>query len=224
VAATPVNGGTRAVTVTISNRIDPVHLPRLWEIYRTAFEPLRELALLNHLYPRDVFEELLLDDRVFKIIGWRDGEPLGIAAATNQLELVPQISPPFLHRRYPEHAARDAIYFGIFVCVDVNARVNSLTGRLIAGMGQVAAVRGGVIISDVSQHNVDLGVDRMVGRVTSWFPDGGFSRIDSQHYYESVLPIPLERLPFSNAPMPEVEIDLRDPAPAPDQSVPTLDR
>jgi fatty acid desaturase len=228
---TPTKARRATVTMTISNRIDPVHLPRLWDIYATAFEPLRERALLNHLYPREVFEELVLDDRVFKIIGWIDGEPVGIAAATSHLDLVPQISPPFLHRRYPEHAARDAIFFGIFVCVDAEVRVNSLTARLIAGMGQVAAVRDGVIICDVSQYNSDLGVDRMVGRVTSWFPNGSFSRIDSQHYYESVLPEPLDRLPFSNAPMPDVVLDLRDlperPAavePAGDQSVPTADR
>ena len=56
-AATPRDASaarseSRAVTMTISNRIDPVYLPRLWQMYRDAFEPLREVALLNHLYPQ----------------------------------------------------------------------------------------------------------------------------------------------------------------------------
>jgi fatty acid desaturase len=224
---------SRGVSVTISNRVDAAHLDRLWDIYLTAFEPLRELALLNHLYTRDVFDSLVLDDRVFKIIGWVDGEPVGVAAATSHLDLVPQISPPFLHRRYPELAARDAIYFGIFVCVDPAVRSNSLTARLIAGMGQVAATRAGVIICDVSQYNSDAGVDRIINRVSDWFPNSSFGRIDSQHYFAGVLPEPLERLPFSNAPIPDVVIDLREqPMPdadadGPDQaswSVPTVER
>jgi fatty acid desaturase len=201
------------VSMTISNCIDPALLPRLWQIYENAFLPLRELALLNHLYPRELFEDLVMDERVFKIIGWLDGQPVGLAAATNELDLVPQISPPFLHRRYPEHAARNAIYFGVFVCVDTDAGTKTVTPRLIAGMGQVAAVNDGVIICDVSDHNVGVGVDRMVSRIVDWFPNGRFGRIDSQHYFECVLPEPLERLPFSKAPMPDVVIDLRDTEP-----------
>jgi fatty acid desaturase len=224
---------SRGVSVTISNRVDAAHLDRLWDIYLTAFEPLRELALLNHLYTRDVFDSLVLDDRVFKIIGWVDGEPVGVAAATSHLDLVPQISPPFQHRRYPELAARDAIFFGIFVCVDPAVRSNSLTARLIAGMGQVAATRAGVIICDVSQYNSDAGVDRIINRVSDWFPNSSFGRIDSQHYFAGVLPEPLERLPFSNAPIPDVVIDLReqtmpvaggDVADQASWSVPTVER
>jgi fatty acid desaturase len=199
-----------AVTLTISNRIDPDHLPRLWDIYSTAFEPLRELALLNHLYPRDVFDELVLDDRVFKVIAWFDGEPVGLAVVTNHLELVPQISPPYLRRRYPELTERNAVFFGVFVCVEESARAKSVTARLIAGMAQVAALRSGIVICDISQYNVDLGVDRMIGRITEWFPNSSFERIDSQHFYEAFYPEPIERLPFANAAMPEVVIDLTD--------------
>jgi fatty acid desaturase len=207
VAASPRRG---AVTLTISNRVDPVHLPRLWHIYSTAFEPLRELALLNHLSPRDVFDELVLDDRVFKVIGWVDGEPVGVAVVTNHLELVPQISPPYLHRRYPELVARNAVFFGVFVCVEETSRAKSVTARLIAGMAQVAALRSGVVICDISQYNRDRGVDRMIGRITEWFPGSSFELIDSQHFFEAVYPEPLDRLPFANAPMPDVVLDLTD--------------
>jgi fatty acid desaturase len=199
-----------AVTLTISNRIDPVHLPRLWQIYSTAFEPLRELALLNHLYPRDVFEALVLDDRVFKVVGWVDGEPVGVAVVTNHLELVPQISPPYLHRRYPDLVARNAVFFGVFVCVEETSRAKSVTARLIAGMAQVAALRSGVVICDISQYNRDRGVDRMIGRITEWFPNSSFELIDSQHFFEAVYPEPLERLPFANAAMPDIVLDLTD--------------
>jgi fatty acid desaturase len=216
-----------AVVTTIGNRIDLVHVDRLWSIYSTAFEPLRELALLNHLYPREVFDELVRDDRVFKVIAWIDDEPVGVALVTNHLDLVPQISPPFLHRRYPEFAAREAIFFGIFVCVEANARAKSVTPRLITGMAQIAAARGGVVICDISQHNSDMGVDRMVGRITDWFPNSSFGLIDSQHFFEAIYPEPLERLPFSKAPMPEIVIDLReqdDGDRGRDQSVPTAER
>jgi hypothetical protein len=231
--AAAAGGSGSGVTITISNRVDAEWLPRLWQIYLAAFEPLTERALLNHLYPRDMFEELVRDDRIWKIVGWIDGVPVGLATTTNELQLVPQISPPFLARRYPEYAARNAIYFSIFVCVDAEVRSNTLSGRLMAGMAQVAARQDGLQICDVSQYNCDIGVDRMIHRVCDWFPESDFERIDSQHYYTCVLPKPLENLPFSKQPMPEPVLDLRD---RPDtaaggetgddraQSVPTTER
>lgn len=202
--------GAKAGEITIENRVDPALIPELWRIYSDSFEPLREVALLDHCYSREVFDDLIRDERVFKVIGWLEGRPVGVAAVTNQLEKVPQISPPFLRRRYPEHAARNAIYFGVFVCVDESVRMSSMFARLLAGIGQVAAAHGGVIVFDVSAHNCEAKVDQMIGKVAGWFDDSTFARIDAQYYFAAELPRPLQTLPFSRAPMPMPVIDLRD--------------
>ena len=90
----------------------------LWEAYRLNFEPLAELAVLQHFYSRDEMLAELANPRIIKIIGWQDGVPIGLAMVTNSLEDVPQISPavPALEVSGPR---RDAtrIYVGILVMV-----------------------------------------------------------------------------------------------------------
>ena len=49
----------------------------LWDLYHDAFEPLQELALLNHLYPRADFEALLADPAITKLVARADSRPVG---------------------------------------------------------------------------------------------------------------------------------------------------
>jgi hypothetical protein len=190
----PPQRGQREI-VTIEHRPEAATVSALWEHYEEAFTPLRELALLNHLYDRSAFERLADDPMVHKVIGWSGGAPVALGMVTNQLEAVPQISPPFLRRQFPEQAERDAIYFGILVFVAPGHRSTTMFARIVTGMGQVTAEKGGVIVFDVSHHNQSLGVDRQLERVAGWFPSSRFSRIDTQAYYAAELPRPIERSP-----------------------------
>lgn len=204
--------GAKHGEITIENRVDPSLIPTLWRIYHESFKPLAKIALLDHNLTREMFEQLITDGRVIKVIAWKDGQPVGLATVTNFLDIVPQISPQFLRHRYPEHAARNAIFFGVFVCVDKSVRSSTVFSRLLAGIGQTAAAQSGIVVFDVSAANCRAGVDKMIGKVASWFADSTFERIDAQYYFASELPHPLERLPFSREPMPMPVIDLREHA------------
>ena len=96
------------ITITHELSIIGTQAESLWEAYRTTFEPLAELAVLQHLYSRDEVLAELANPRIIKIVGWQDGKPVGLAMVTNSLEDVPQISPAFLRSRYPDtrHATR----------------------------------------------------------------------------------------------------------------------
>lgn len=174
----------------------------LWDLYLGAFEPLQELALLNHLYPRADFDALLDDERITKLIARSDGEPVGLAMITNELQLVPQISPPFLHARYPEQAARQAVYFGIMVFVAEGHRRSTAFARLIAGMGQITAGVGGVVVFDICRHNMaSIELDRQISSISRWFPGSSFEQVDEQRYFAATLPAaPERRLPVSTTP------------------------
>jgi hypothetical protein len=185
--------------ITIEHRPDPATIGTLWRHYEDAFAPLRELALLNHLYDRDSFEKLADDPSVHKVIGWSRGVPVGLGMVTSHLEVVPQISPPFLRRRFPDHGDRNAIFFGILVFVAPHHRSTTMFARIVTGMGQVTAEHDGVIVFDVSHHNQTLGVDEQLERVASWFPSSRFSQIDTQAYYAAELPRPIERSPVVSA-------------------------
>ena len=214
-AATPTQVRRRPTEVTRRSRVEGADAARLWELYHEAFAPLQELALLNHLYAEETFLALLADPRVTKLVGWKGGRPVGLAMVTNVLEVVPQISPAFLRRRYPEEAARSAVYFGILVFVDAGSRCRTLYPRLAGGMAQVAADDGGVILFDVCEHNrVGESVERQLRTITGWFPSGSFERVDAQSYYAMSLPHPAERR--RTAVSVDLNVDLSEAARRPD--------
>ena len=168
----------------------------LWEAYRTNFEPLAELAILQHLYSRDEVLAELRNPRIIKIVGWQDDRPVGLAMVTNSLEDVPQISPAFLRSKYPEHAARNAIYVGILVMVAPGVRGLTLFGRLSTELWQVAALAGGVLVFDVCDFNRTVfGAEKLAQRIADSFPRSDVQVLDRQTWYVAELPEPIPDYP-----------------------------
>lgn len=182
-------GRRRRADIDVTGRPDPAIWADLWHVYHAAFAPLEELALLSHLYDRPSFEALLDDERITKLVPSVGTELVGLAMITNELDVVPQISPAFLRRRYPDEAARGAVFFGIMVFVDESYRRTSTFARLVAGMGQITAARGGVVVFDICRHNLEsLELDRQMQSIARWFPGSGFEVVDQQSYFAVSLP------------------------------------
>ncbi len=168
----------------------------LWEAYRTNFEPLAGLAVLQHFYSRDEVLAELLNPRITKIVGWQADLPVGLAMVTNSLEDVPQISPAFLRSKYPEHAARNAIYVGILVMVAPGVRGLTLFGRLSTELWQVPARVGGVLVFDVCDFNREVfGAERLAQRIADNFPRSAVHVLDRQTWYVAELPEPIPGYP-----------------------------
>jgi hypothetical protein len=168
----------------------------LWEAYRTNFEPLAELAVLQHLYSRDEVLAEFANPRIIKIVGWQDDRPVGLAMVTNSLEDVPQISPAFLRAQYPQHAQRDAIYFGILVMVVPGTRGLTLFGRLSTELWQLVAVAGGVLVYDVCDFNrTTFSSEKVAQRIADSFPRSNLKVLDRQTWYAAELPEPLPNYP-----------------------------
>jgi len=168
----------------------------LWEAYRANFEPLASLAILQHFYSRDEMLAEFANPRILKIVGWQDDAPVGLAMVTNSLDDVPQISPRFLRDRYPEHAARSAIYFGILVMVAPGLRGMTLFSRLYTELWQVPALAGGVLVFDICDFNRQLfDTDSLTGRIASNFPRSAVQILDQQTWYVAELPEPIPHHP-----------------------------
>ena len=184
------------ITVTLESSITGTRAEELWQAYRTNFEPLAELAVLQHFYSRDeVFAELL-NPRIVKIVGWQNDHPVGLAMVTNSLEDVPQISPAYLRSKYPEHAARNTIYVGILVMVAPGMRGLTLLGRLTTEMWQVPALVGGVIVFDICEFNRELfGAEKLIQRLADNFPRSLTQVLDRQTWYVADLPEPIPGFP-----------------------------
>jgi hypothetical protein len=168
----------------------------LWDAYRNNFEPLAELAVLQHLYSRDEVLSEFANPRIIKIVGWQDDRPVGLAMVTNSLEDVPQISPAFLRAQYPEHAERNAIYVGILVMVVPGTRGLTLFGRLSTELWQVAASAGGVLVFDVCDFNRNtFGAEKLAHRIADSFPRSNVRVLDRQTWYVAELPEPIPNYP-----------------------------
>jgi hypothetical protein len=115
---------------------------------------------------------------------------------TNSLEDVPQISPAFLRAKYPEHAARNTIYVGIFVMVAPGVRGLTLFSRLTTEMWQVPALVGGVLVFDICDFNREMyGAERLIQRLAYNFPRSMTQVLDRQTWYVAELPVPIPGFP-----------------------------
>ncbi len=189
---TPPDISDRPIVITHEREIAGAHAEALWEAYRENFTPLAELAILQHLYSRDEILAELANPDILKIVGWQEGRPVGLGMVTNVLEAVPQISPEFLRAKYPDHAARQAIYFGILVMVSPRVRGRTMFGRIYTELWQVPAKAGGVLAFDVCEFNRALfDADALASRIASQFPRSHVGVVDRQTWYVAELPEPL---------------------------------
>lgn len=191
-ATSRVHASAEHVVITHELSITDAKAEVLWEAYRTNFEPLAGLAILQHFYSRDEILGELANPRITKIVGWQGDRPVGLAMVTNSLEEVPQISPAFLRAKYPEHARRSAIYVGILVMVAPGVRGLTLFGRLSTELWQVPASVGGILVFDVCDFNrTTFGAEKLAQRIADNFPRSALGVLDRQTWYVAELPEPI---------------------------------
>jgi hypothetical protein len=128
--------------VTIETTIGGEHAEDFYRLYLDAFEPLRTRAAARQVLNRAVNMEDMADPRVFKYVGWSSGRPIALATMTSHLETVPWISPEYFSVRYPEHAARGAIYYLGFTLVHPsNDTPRALEQMISAGVRRLVDAR-----------------------------------------------------------------------------------
>ena len=130
------------ITITHELSITGTQAESLWEAYRTTFEPLAELAVLQHFYSRDEVLAELANPRIIKIVGWQADAPVGWRWSRTAWRTCRRSRRRSCARKYPEHAARNAIYVGILVMVAPGFRGRTLFARLSTELWQVPR-RGG---------------------------------------------------------------------------------
>ncbi len=172
------------------------HAETLYRAYLDNFEPLAELAVLRHVDSKADVLALFANPRIVKIVAWQADEPVGLAMVTNSLEDVVEISPPFLRARYPEHAARNAIYVGMLVMVSKQLRGLTVFNRLYTELWQVPALDAGVLVFDVCEFNRTMfDVDSLSARIAGLFPRSNVAMLDRQTWYVAELPEPIRTPP-----------------------------
>jgi hypothetical protein len=183
---------TPPISITHERSITGELAEELWADYLENVEPLAEVAVLRHLDPRDDMLAQFANPRILKLVAWQGARPVGLGMVTNSLEDVVEISPAFLRSKYPEYAARDAIYVGMLVMVSPGQRNLTAFNRLYLELWQVPARAGGILVFDVCDFNRrTFGVDEMSHRIASNFPKASVEVLDRQTWYVAHLPEPL---------------------------------
>lgn len=191
----PAEGGQRSsgrVTITRAAVVDGALAEQMWHFYQSNFEPLTTRAILQHLFTRDEVLAELANPKITKIIAWSGGEPVGLGLVTSDLESVPQVSPDFLRVRYPDHAVRGSIHYGIMVVVAPSYRGRTLSARLSLELWRVAAEDRGVLVFDVCNFNrTELAGDALAEFLAAQFPGASVAVVDQQSWFVAELPNPL---------------------------------
>ena len=173
-----------SITIDVEGALDADVVERFHELYTATFEPMATLAVARQVLHRDEFVEEMRDPRVMKYVA-RDqaGEVVGLTTLTRDLETVPWISPQYFAARYPEHTARDAVYYlGFTLVAPQHRRTHVFQSMIEAVIGRVLDARG-VCGWDVCAYNERvLGFSDMIGALLHSHADCTVEQVDAQTY------------------------------------------
>ncbi|MBH0775632.1 polysaccharide deacetylase family protein [Nocardia bovistercoris] len=178
-------GATQEVHVTVETTIPEDGIALFHRLYEEAFGPLRTKAIARQVLHRSEFREEMIDPRVTKYVARTgDGEPIGVTTLTRHLETVPWISPDYFAARYPEHAARNAIYYAGFTLVAPSARQGAAFHAMIKSVVQVLVAERAAVGWDIcSYNNTQLSFADSIRAVLDEQANVEVAVEDSQTYY-----------------------------------------
>ncbi|MEG3614022.1 hypothetical protein [Isoptericola haloaureus] len=175
--------------VTVETVVDGELAERFWGLYREAFEPLRTRAAARHVLHRHEFDEEMADPRVLKLLAHDEsGEAVGLTTLATDLAAVPWVSPEFFAARYPEHAARDAVWYIGFTLAHPGRRSTRTFMDMIDVLVARLAEHHVVCAYDVSRFNDDgLRFADNLRRHLERTRDVTVETVDRQTYYATTF-------------------------------------
>ena len=184
-----------AVVRTVDDESD-----EFWDLYQRAFDDLRVLAVQRHVMNRAEFHAIMADERVEKFVVTDDaGHVVALATMTNDLPVLPLISPDYFEHHWPELYAAGRIWYVSFVAVDPVHHNTGVMNRIIDRMCKEAENGepndtgvGGVICVDICEYRefeqkLPTAIERQAGRHT---PGVQRQRLDAQVYWAYEFPTP----------------------------------
>lgn len=176
--------------VTVQTLVDGADAERFFQLYNDAFRDLRTRAVARQVLHRDEFFDQMADPRVWKFIAWdRDGRSAGLSTLTRDLITVPWISPEYFASRFPDHTARNAVYYWGFSVTCPASRRDRLFIAMLTAIGHVVADADGVCGYDMCAVNTEaLQYDGDVRSISPRLADVSLDVLDTQTYFCATLP------------------------------------
>lgn len=175
--------------ITFEPTVDGEVAEHFWELYLEAFAPLRTRAAARHVLLREEFDEEMADDRVTKILAHDDrGAAIGLTTLATDLAAVPWVSPEFFAARYPEQAARGAVWYIGFTLAHPGRRSTRTFMDMIDALVAHLAEHRVVCAYDISRFNDDsLRFADNLRRHLERTQDVTVESVDQQTYYATTF-------------------------------------
>lgn len=142
--------------ITVEQQLHPDTIKALYEVYAQVFGPLRTRAAARQLLTEDEFIAEMCDERIDKYVVWRDdGRPAALTTLATDLNAVPWISQDFYTTRFPDHAARKAIFYLGYTLVHPDLDGEDITAQITAQLVQRIHQSSAVCAFDVPGHDDD---------------------------------------------------------------------
>jgi hypothetical protein len=178
----------RSMGVSIETRVDDATARRFYALYVDTFGDLATKAVARQLLHEHEFMEEMEDERVDKYLAWdEDGEAVAMCTLTRHLETVPWISPAYFAHHYPEHTARDAVYYLGFILVAHRYRRSRLFTDLIRLVTETLVDRRAMCAYDICGfNNEQLGLSAVLEALLKDVADIDVQAVDTQTYYRAI--------------------------------------
>lgn len=181
------------IKVTDEKELDFVTARRFYALYQDSFGPMATKAVARQLLHESEFIEEMLDPRVHKFVAWNeDDEAIGMTTITQDLETVPWISPAYFAHHYPEHHARNGIFYLGFTLVHPDYQGKHVFHSMLGPMWELVRDYRPVVAWDMCLVNDELGLGGSAGRLFSTFANVTVVQVDRQNYYVGDFGEPLD--------------------------------
>lgn len=171
--------------ISVETAVEPATATIFYDLYLAAIEPLRERAVARQVLNRDEFFAQMTDPRVLKYVAWEsDGRAVGLTTLTCHLETVPWISPEYFAAHFPEHIARNALYYLAFTVMHPSQQGGPLFTEMFHAVVQRLSRERAVCAYDICAYN--NAAQQLAGSMEALLhrtADVTVERLDTQTYY-----------------------------------------
>jgi hypothetical protein len=166
-------------------------LGKLWALYDVAFEAADEQAVSRQRLYRHEFDAELESATTRVWVVWNDSLPVAMTAVATDLSANSWVNDAYLAQRFPEHHARGAVHYCLFLLVHPDFRRSRALSMLTrAGFGAEAGERA-VVVFDCPQSNQPFEgfglADVMERLARGAAPGAKMVNIEVHQYYGLVL-------------------------------------
>lgn len=177
--------------ISIESVLTDKAIEALYPTYVAAFEPLLTKAAARHVLTAEEFAKEMNDPRIDKYLVRDDvGQAVALTTVSSDLSVIDWINAHYYTARYPDVAARGALFYLGYTLVD-RTRRRSVALQLMAGElnRRVAEVQG-VVGFDICQYNVTHGIGRQPAHLLRSCRQ--IETLDTQTYYAADFREPSE--------------------------------